>query len=1065
MNNSYTKNINVFFLITGIYVYLSLSIKILTASNQLSYNETEKLFETNYIHLTVNAIGSSTIDVGWLPVLDINNKSMNYLVSYSNHQTSEIINTSTTRLKLNDLIECTTYIITVRCIFITDDKIVLGPSTTKAVSTLSIIQTETINNFSVSVYSRAAILSWNNFLEKSTCSINYRISWSRSQETHLKEQLFTENNFYYMNNLEPCTQYTGYIIPVDRIVDKGKSTRFNFTTKHEITGTVENLSYVTNEPRSLFLSWNAPKNFPLCVNFFRIVYCGNNFDCSSLNTQNNHIKLTQLKPKTSYIILVFPVMLNNEDGIPARIVATTETETPEVPLNLSVIFVSPTSMLVQWASYSSNRNIIAYRLSVRFKNYVYEVPKYCSFKNQDQWTYNINVEQNSDEFEDKFKNTGLKEFRYEIKNDFKPASEYQIELFAITDYEYGNSSATTIITAPSSSSQVVDLKVLSITSNSVTISWKHPCEPNGRIAFFHSTTIGERYAYDSHIFGIKYDIMGNKKTYEYNVTNLLPAYNYRFTVAAITYDVEVVGQDNSILFTTLSTSPNLPSKYDTHRYLRVTVYENYLTRVRVNISTKLFSNLNGTIRSYSIIVLQDGGFPDIPERGERNDQDKWPPELKTWAMAAPYPFILAYQTTPNGWMPFNVLDQTDDQAIFDIGVDDSCHISDVNIYCNGPLRPGTNYRMKLRVFTDHGFQDSWTVPFTTPGKYTTIYYLILCSVLLAILITTTGICCVLNKKVPWTVRKTIQRSDDNSKLSSVMSYQELLDKNPQQIEAEFNILTMHMKPIASMDIALMPQNKSKNRYTNILPYDYNRVAINSNDGNYINASLIEDSKGILQYIASQGPTKNTCADMWQMILDFDISAIVMLCHITEQGKIKCEKYFPDNQEKLVFGNIYVNNDIMIVDNEHSYTTRIITIKKEDKEKTIRHFQFHNWPDFGVPSEPSVMVKFCQIVQAKAPAGIIVVHCSAGIGRTGTYIACDILLRQIHEKSKLDVLKTVLKLRKLRANMVQTQAQYEFVYSCLAFYIRQYLMPTSDNTVNNKRKSSRTNTSNNSSGFT
>ncbi|XP_050442897.1 phosphatidylinositol phosphatase PTPRQ-like isoform X3 [Adelges cooleyi] len=734
------------------------------------------------------------------------------------------------------------------------------------------------------------------------------------------------------------------------------------------------------------------------------------------------------------------------------------------PENLTATVISLKSIYLQWIPpLSTEDNIIGYRLTVVFKSYLYEVHKYCPCPTKDEYTYD-RVGHGTDTYlyDIKLKNPNQdnKLYQYEIKNYLRPASKYQINVCAVTMNSHGNLSTVTIRTPPTTSSAVVDLEIVTLKSTSVTLSWKQPCEPNGKIAFYHSTMVGERQGFKGLYFSSKHDIIENKTKLEYSFHNLSPEYSYHFTVAPITFGVEPPGQDKTIQFTTLSTSPGPPNVYETYRSLRVTVSENQLTQVRVFLSAKLFSNINGTIRSYSIIVYQDGGFPDVPEKGERTAFGIWPPKMRTWAEASPYPFILAYQTTANGWMPF--IDQTTEVS-FDVGADMTCRISDRSDYCNGPLRPVTDYRLKLRAFTEHGFQDSWAVPFTTPGEPTAVYYLVLCSVLFAVFITATGICCVLNKNVPWIVTyKTIQMAEGEYPLFGEMSYAQLLSKSPQQIESEFNILTDYAKNPATTDVALMPQNKSKNRYINILPYDYNRVTINSTDGDYINASYIEDYKGTWQYVACQGPIKNTCADMWQMILDVDVAAIVMLCQITEQGKIKCDKYYPDSQEKLTFGDVQVENDVMIVDNEHSYTTRIITVKKGEKKKTIRHFQFHYWPDFGVPNQPSDMVKFCQIVQAKAPAGLIVVHCSAGIGRTGTFIACDILLRQINERTKLDVFKTVLKLREQRTNMVQTQAQYEFVYACLAFFIKKYLLPTPMESAMKKRNASGQNAANSSS---
>lgn len=98
--------------------------------------------------------------------------------------------------------------------------------------------------------------------------------------------------------------------------------------------------------------------------------------------------------------------------------------------------------------------------------------------------------------------------------------------------------------------------------------------------------------------------------------------------------------------------PSLPHKYDTFRRLRVTVSKSHLTQVRLSIPDDLFSNANGNIQYYSIIIYQDGGFPDKPEQGFMSNYDVWPPVMRSWAEAAPYPFILPYQTTPDKWMPF-----------------------------------------------------------------------------------------------------------------------------------------------------------------------------------------------------------------------------------------------------------------------------------------------------------------------------------------------------------------------------------------------------------------------------
>lgn len=150
------------------------------------------------------------------------------------------------------------------------------------------------------------------------------------------------------------------------------------------------------------------------------------------------------------------------------------------------------------------------------------------------------------------------------------------------------------------------------------------------------------------------------------------------------------------------TGPDLPNKYDTYRKLRVTVSDSHLTQVHLSIPGDLFTSASGNILYYSIIVYQDGGFPDKPEHGNRlnnprqqMDDDVWPPIMRTWAEAAPYPFILAYQTTPDRWMPFKGEYCT---LVYLLYFDDTCFGGGDGSHNSRKLGGGENHPTKYELY-------------------------------------------------------------------------------------------------------------------------------------------------------------------------------------------------------------------------------------------------------------------------------------------------------------------------------------------------------------------------------
>ncbi|XP_063428115.1 receptor-type tyrosine-protein phosphatase T-like [Mytilus trossulus] len=218
-------------------------------------------------------------------------------------------------------------------------------------------------------------------------------------------------------------------------------------------------------------------------------------------------------------------------------------------------------------------------------------------------------------------------------------------------------------------------------------------------------------------------------------------------------------------------------------------------------------------------------------------------------------------------------------------------------------------------------------------------------------------------------------------------------------------------------------------------YDETRVVIDVLEGSpfsdYINASFIHGYGQVRKYIASQGPLDHTVNDFWRMVWQCDCGKIVMLTNVFEEGKHKCIQYWPEEEShKLAYGAI----DIFLIKEEiySDFVVRIIKMQKGSESKVVKQFHFTVWPDKNVPKYSSSLVHFRHKVNNTEVSctGPMVVHCSAGIGRTGTFIGLDYVVIQAKEVDYVDVFGCVEGLRCQRVNMVQTQRQYVFLHDAV-----------------------------------
>ncbi|XP_040043977.1 tyrosine-protein phosphatase non-receptor type 2 isoform X1 [Gasterosteus aculeatus] len=241
----------------------------------------------------------------------------------------------------------------------------------------------------------------------------------------------------------------------------------------------------------------------------------------------------------------------------------------------------------------------------------------------------------------------------------------------------------------------------------------------------------------------------------------------------------------------------------------------------------------------------------------------------------------------------------------------------------------------------------------------------------------------------------------------------------------------------SYKVAKYPENRNRNRYRDVSPFDHSRVKLESTDNDYINASLVVMEEAQRSYILTQGPLRNTCSHFWLMIWEQKTKAIVMLNRVIEKGSEKCAQYWPTAEEsEMAFRDTRLLVRLLSEDAKSYYTTRVLELQNisTGEKREIYHFHYTTWPDFGVPESPASFLNFLFKVRESGALGEdhgpAVVHCSAGIGRSGTFSlvdTCVVLMEKRKDPSSVDIKNILLDMRKYRMGLIQTPDQLRFSF--------------------------------------
>ncbi|XP_062986605.1 tyrosine-protein phosphatase non-receptor type 2 isoform X1 [Elgaria multicarinata webbii] len=241
-------------------------------------------------------------------------------------------------------------------------------------------------------------------------------------------------------------------------------------------------------------------------------------------------------------------------------------------------------------------------------------------------------------------------------------------------------------------------------------------------------------------------------------------------------------------------------------------------------------------------------------------------------------------------------------------------------------------------------------------------------------------------------------------------------------------------------VAKYAENRNRNRYRDVSPYDHSRVILQNTDNDYINASLVVNEEAQRNYILTQGPLPNTCCHFWLMVWQQKTKAVVMLNRIVEKDSVKCAQYWPTKEEEeMMYKETGFCVRLKSEDVKSYYTVRQLQLENINtcESRVIFHFHYTTWPDFGVPESPASFLNFLFKVRESGSLspehGPAVIHCSAGIGRSGTFSlvdTCLVLMEKRKYPLSVDIKQVLLNMRKYRMGLIQTPDQLRFSYMAI-----------------------------------
>ncbi|XP_072002591.1 phosphatidylinositol phosphatase PTPRQ isoform X1 [Engystomops pustulosus] len=730
------------------------------------------------------------------------------------------------------------------------------------------------------------------------------------------------------------------------------------------------------------------------------------------------------------------------------------------PQNVTAIATSPNSINISWSQPVVITGPTSYLINISSVNGVDDAKEIIRWSNESR---NIEV-------------TGLKPFtNYSI---IVTAFTGDVES-AVTEGKPSNPvTATTLEAVPNDPPKNITIQKIPNEVTKVQMTFIPPAEPNGNIQMFQALVYKEDDPTKSQIRNLSI-IRKNDESVTAIIEGLKGGYTYNISIYAV--NGAGAGPKIQMRITTDVKEPPRPVMkpvpiYDSSGSVMATS-----TTITIKMPICYFSDVNGPIKKIQILVS---------EIGAQNDGNitKW--HEAYFQKARPY---FTNEGFPNPSCPEGTKRFFSKQEVYVIGADNTCMLQEnKEKYCNGPLKPRKQYLFKFRAtnikgqFTDSEYSE--VIKTLADGLSERAVEIILSVTLcvLSVILLVAAIYAfarirqkqkeggtysprdaeIIDTKFKLdqliTVADLELKDERLTRYSSfffrrkdiyviqLLSYrkslkpvskkgflqhiEELCANNNLKFQEEFSELPKFLEDLAVSD-ADLPWNRSKNRFTNIKPYNNNRVKLIADAGvpgsDYINASYVSGYICPNEFIATQGPLAGTVGDFWRMVWETRAKTIVMLTQCFEKGRIRCHQYWPeDNKPVTVFGDIVITK--VVEDVQIDWTIRDLKVERHGDYMMVRQCNFTSWPEHGVPENTTALIHFVKMVRSSRPHENTpsIIHCSAGVGRSGVFIAMDHLIQHINHHDFVDIYGLVAELRSERMCMVQNLAQYIFLYQCV-----------------------------------
>ncbi|BFZ10198.1 hypothetical protein BsWGS_13237 [Bradybaena similaris] len=907
---------------------------------------------------------------------------------------------------------------------------------------------------------------------KSNGSVSLYIMEVSKGETFIETQRSTLTTMYF-TKLEPATVYTYSLWSQNGIKERSDPVTDSFNTTPEASGPVSRLNSMGVQSHTANVTWQPPskpngiitgylvevalqaiegcvyyiKVDQVVINDINLPSC--NLTNAVITSSNNvyNLELPHLKPYRNYTVTVRAF---NERGLgdPATVPFQTDISAPNDISELTV---------------NSERDESTQKVNLNI-----------AWKPGEQTgptDYYIHVEAleldsgGSNQSSSPYIVTGYSNNTY-VKHDVLAYWRYNISVWAHTDK--GNSSlkfaknSSTVETNPGA---VKNLNVTqdSLTANIVTLTFECPdrMSRNGIIEKFviTQTLLNPQTSGEDEKSNFTQNITGTPCSSQYEVPaeNIIVERNYSFSVMTVNNKYEG-GVSNYPRFYVQPKAPQLINLIELFKVDALVKLQDGSTTELTKINTEVCSPCLTDVRWGRVVnvgILVCVGNCTATGRQKRSGPEFT--SFKSWRDAKKERFVSEYRTTPDNWIP--TINGNNIYTKFVVGENTNCSEADVG-YCNGPLPGGDReYIISVIMCTTAGctiYRER--EPFRTyapPGEPSHVGAIVGGVLGGLALIAVIGVIIFL----VWHFRRRNGRSPGRHPVAGNEGSKEIIRKRPVKMR-DFNdhvtrfhkdsnllfqdefesIRTVSESFKNTCDESKREQNRVKNRYADILPYDHSRVKLDilSDDddtNDFINANYIPGYNSVREFIATQGPMYSTIPDFWKMVWEQKCKMIVMLSDLTEAGKRKVDLYWPESlNEPINYGTVVV--EMTNFSQLNKYIIRNFKLIKGEETRKVTHYFLPGWPDFGAAISFDDVLGFVKAVrQEVTPAneGPIVVHCSAGVGRSGTFIALDYFAQFVEEHSlddSIDVFDFVLQMRKNRTKMVQVEMQYIFIYDSI-----------------------------------